>query len=98
MPQLYLDEYLLDVVSQVLDVQSPTALLSIGAPGRGVRRPTDGVDVGLGGGQQLVQEPLGSRQNLLGDVIDQILSELLELIPLQSGQRLTDWCAELDTI
>ena len=95
---LYLDEYLLDVVPQVLDVQSPAALFSIGAPGRGVRRPADSVDVGLGGGQQLVQEPLGSRQNLLGDVIDQILSELLELIPLQPGQRLTDRSAKLDSV
>ena len=94
----YLDEYLLDVVPQVLAVQGPAALLAAGAPGRGIRGPADSVDVRLGGGQQLVQKPLGGGQNLLRDVIYQILSELLELVPLQPGQRLTDGGPELDPV
>ena len=83
----HLDQDLLDVVSQVLGVQSPVAEFTIVASSSGVGGTAGGVDVSLAVGEQLVQQSLRSGQDLLdAAVIDQILSKLLQLISLQSRQ------------
>ena len=41
-------------------------------------------------GQELVQDSLSRRQDLLRQLGDQVLGELLQLVPLQAGQGLAD--------
>ncbi len=48
--------------------------------------------------EQLVQQLLRRRQYLLRQLTDQILRELLELVPLELGEGLGDGRPELDTL
>lgn len=83
-----LDEYLFDVVVQRLLVQIPGCLVVGGGPRRGIRRAAVSVDGAWLRREQLIQEPLRCRQNLLRQLAYEILREFLQLLAVQARQRL----------
>lgn len=54
------------------------------------RSETHRVDGGRLGGEQFIEQSLRRREDLLGQLADQVLGELLQLVALQTRQRLAD--------
>lgn len=81
-----LDQNLLDILVQSFLVKVPRRLVVGRGARRGVRRPADGINRGWLRTQQFIQQPLGRRQDLLGQLADQVLGELLELVSMEAGE------------
>lgn len=71
---------------QRLLVQIPAGLVVDRGPSRGIRCTAHSVDRRGLRTEQLIQEPLSRRQDLLRQLADQILGKLLQLVALQASQ------------
>lgn len=86
-----LDKDLLDVVVQGLLIQVPRSLIVSGSSGSRIRGTAVGIDGTWLSREQLVQESLSSGQDLLRQFTDEVLSEFLKLLAMQSRQGFTNW-------